>query len=60
MWKRILLYEFKKLLPDCEIKGLDISSYAIENGKPEIKNSLTEVMLIIYHLKIIILISFFH
>ena len=40
--KGFLLYEFKKLLPDCEIKGLDISSYAIENGKPEIKNSLTE------------------
>ena len=38
--KGFLLYEFKKLLPKCEVKGLDISSYAIENAKPEIKDSL--------------------
>jgi|TARA_B100001971_G_C18249244_1_gene576833 SAM-dependent methyltransferase len=38
--KGFLLYEFKKLLPNCKIKGFDISSYAIENAKEEIKSSL--------------------
>jgi protein-L-isoaspartate(D-aspartate) O-methyltransferase len=40
--KGFLLYEFKKLLPKSEVKGLDISSYAIENAKPEIKNFIVE------------------
>ena len=38
--KGFLLYEFKKLLPSCEIKGLDISNYAIENAKEEVKENL--------------------
>lgn len=40
--KGFLLYEFKKLLPNCEVKGLDISKYAIENSKDEIRNLITE------------------
>lgn len=39
--KGFLLYEFKKLIPTCEVAGLDISSYAIENSKIEIKNTIT-------------------
>jgi len=38
--KGFLLYEFKKLLPDCKIAGFDISKYGIENAKKEIKNNL--------------------
>ena len=38
--KGFLLYEFKKLLPECEVKGLDVSSYAIKNAKDEIKKNL--------------------
>jgi protein-L-isoaspartate(D-aspartate) O-methyltransferase len=38
--KGFLLHEFKKLLPNCEVKGLDISSYAIKNAKDEVKNNL--------------------
>ena len=38
--KGYLLFEFKKLLPNCRIAGLDISEYATENAKPEIKSSL--------------------
>lgn len=40
--KGFLLYEFKKLLPDAEVCGLDISQYAIKNAKPEIKEFLLE------------------
>ena len=38
--KGFILYEFKKLLPNCEVRGLDISSYAIKNAKNEVKNDL--------------------
>ena len=38
--KGFLLYEFKNYLPNIEIQGLDISSYAIKNGKDEIKKFL--------------------
>ena len=38
--KGFLLYEFKKILPNSIIKGLDISEYAIQNAKPEIKSEL--------------------
>lgn len=38
--KGFLLYELKKLLPDSEVKGFDISAYAIENAKAEIRNDL--------------------
>jgi len=38
--KGFLLYEFKKLLPEAEIKGFDFSEYAIENSKEEIRENL--------------------
>ena len=38
--KGFLLYEFKKLLPKSKIVGFDISKYAIENAKEEIKTNL--------------------
>lgn len=38
--KGFLLYEFTQLLPNCKVTGLDISSYALENSKEEIKDSL--------------------
>lgn len=38
--KAFLLYELKQLLPHAEIVGFDYSEYAIDNAKPEIKESL--------------------
>ena len=38
--KGFLLYDFTEVLPGLEVSGLDISSYAIENAKPEIKDRL--------------------
>lgn len=38
--KGFLLYDFTKILPGLEVFGLDISKYAIENSKEEIKDSL--------------------
>lgn len=38
--KGFLLYEFTQVVPDIEICGLDVSTYAIENAKPEVKSSL--------------------
>lgn len=38
--KGFLLYEFKKLLPDSEIRGFDISRYAVGNSKEEIRRGL--------------------
>ena len=38
--KGFLLYDFKKILPECEVYGIDISKYAIENSKTEIKSNL--------------------
>jgi len=38
--KGFLLYEFTKLLPNCRVYGFDISEYAIENAKKEIKANL--------------------
>ncbi|MDC3094603.1 class I SAM-dependent methyltransferase [Prochlorococcus sp. AH-716-M09] len=38
--KGYLLFDFLKILPDAEVYGLDISSYAIENSKEEIKSSI--------------------
>ena len=35
--KGFLLYELKNELPELEVHGIDISKYAIENSKPEIK-----------------------
>ena len=38
--KGYLLYDFLKIIPDAKVFGLDISEYAIENCKPEIRNRL--------------------
>jgi protein-L-isoaspartate(D-aspartate) O-methyltransferase len=38
--KGFLLYDFTQVLPGLEVRGLDISSYAIENSKLEIKDRL--------------------
>lgn len=38
--KGFLLYELKKLLPESTVIGFDISGYAINNAKPEIKERL--------------------
>ena len=38
--KGFLLFEFTRLLPDCHVAGFDISEYAIENSKEDIKKSL--------------------
>ena len=38
--KGFLLFDFLKVVPDAEIFGIDISEYAIENGKEEIKDRL--------------------
>lgn len=38
--KGYLLYDFTKAVPGVEITGVDLSEYAIENGKPEIKEFL--------------------
>ena len=38
--KGYLLYELKKILPEIEVSGFDVSSYAIKNSEREIKKSL--------------------
>ena len=38
--KGFLLYEFTKLLPECQVTGFDISQYAIGNAKEEVKDRL--------------------
>mgnify|MGYP001184314368 FL=1 len=38
--KGYLLFEIKKILPELEIVGFDISEYSISNSKKEIKSSL--------------------
>ncbi|MEK6935692.1 MAG: class I SAM-dependent methyltransferase [Nanoarchaeota archaeon] len=38
--KGFLLYEFKKILPNSNLSGFDISNYAIQNSKEEIKEYL--------------------
>ena len=38
--KGFLLYDFLKVIPDAEIHGIDISSYAIANSKEEIRDRL--------------------
>jgi protein-L-isoaspartate(D-aspartate) O-methyltransferase len=35
--KGFLLYEFTKVVPDAKIAGIDISQYAIDNAKEEVK-----------------------
>lgn len=38
--KGFLLYEIKKILPDINVVGVDISKYAINNSKKEIKKDI--------------------
>ena len=38
--KGYLLFDFLKVIPDAEIFGIDISNYAIENSKKEIRKNL--------------------
>lgn len=38
--KGFLLYELQQLLPDARIVGIDISEYALENAKEEIRHNL--------------------
>ena len=38
--KGFLLYEFKKLLPNATVKGFDISQYAIEDAKEEVRGDI--------------------
>jgi ubiquinone/menaquinone biosynthesis C-methylase UbiE len=38
--KGFLLYEFTQLLPGCEVTGIDISRYAIEHAKEEVRDRL--------------------
>lgn len=38
--KAFLLYEFTKVLPDAQVAGIDISEYAIENAKEEVRPQL--------------------
>ena len=39
--KGFMLYDFKQLMPQCSITGIDISEYAIANAKEEVKPYLT-------------------
>jgi len=38
--KGFLLYDFTKVVPGVEVYGIDVSQYAIDNAKPEIKDRL--------------------
>ena len=40
--KGFLLFEIKQLLPDITVKGVDVSSYAKNNAKEEIKNFIEQ------------------
>ena len=39
--KGFLLHEFAQVVPQAEVAGVDISAYAVENAKPEVKPCLT-------------------
>jgi ubiquinone/menaquinone biosynthesis C-methylase UbiE len=40
--KGFMLKDFKSLLPDSKLKGIDISNYAIENAHRDVKNFLIQ------------------
>jgi SAM-dependent methyltransferase len=40
--KGFLMFDFTKVLPGIEVRGLDISQYAIDNAKPEIKDLIVQ------------------
>lgn len=35
--KGFMLHDFKELMPDCTVAGIDVSAYAIENAMPLVK-----------------------
>lgn len=35
--KGFMLHDFKELMPDCTVAGIDVSRYAIENAMPSVK-----------------------
>lgn len=39
--KGFLLYEFTQVLPKAQVAGIDISAYAVENAKEEVRDRLT-------------------
>ena len=39
--KAFLLHEFTQVVPEAKVSGIDISSYAIQNAKPEVARFLT-------------------
>lgn len=39
--KGFMLYDLQQHIPDMHLQGLDISEYAIDNAKPEVKDLLT-------------------
>ncbi|MEI6259978.1 MAG: methyltransferase domain-containing protein [Deltaproteobacteria bacterium] len=38
--KGFLLHDFKELMPNCTVAGIDVSEYAIENAMPSVKPHL--------------------
>ena len=38
--KGFMLYDFKQIIPGLDVKGIDISNYAIKNALPEIRSNL--------------------
>ena len=38
--KGFMMYDMKKIMPNAEIRGIDISEYAIRNAKEEVKNDI--------------------
>jgi SAM-dependent methyltransferase len=40
--KGFQIYEFAKALPGLEVRGIDISTYAIEHAKPEVKVAISQ------------------
>ena len=38
--KGFMLYDFKRLIPGIEVQGIDVSQYAIENSKEEVREFL--------------------
>lgn len=40
--KGFMLHDFKELMPECTVAGLDISRYAVENAMPSVKPFVTE------------------
>lgn len=40
--KGFLIYELTQVVPGIKVKGIDISSYALENSKEEIRSDLTQ------------------